>query len=81
MGFRICEGWKREVKKLAERGYYKDNPEVTKAIAILASGQLEVFLNTEAGSEDREEAAEMLGRMMKRLGEKREKFVETEVAL
>lgn len=72
-GFRVCAGWKREVARLAATGYYKENPEVTKAIAMLASGQLETLLGSD-NAEDKEEAAGMLEAMMKRLGDKRQKF-------
>lgn len=74
LGFRVCAGWKQAVKELAAAGYFKDSPKMTKVYALIARDELEIFLATEDGSEDKEEARERLQKCMARLGEKRRKY-------
>lgn len=42
--FRLCQGWVAEVRKLADAGYYKDKPEVTKVYALTAKEHLQEFI-------------------------------------
>jgi hypothetical protein len=52
-GWQICEGWKREVAKLAKTGYYAKFAEATRAIAQCALIDLDtVFKHGEFTGED-----------------------------
>jgi len=74
VGFRVCEGWRREVRELAATGYFKDSPRRTKAYGMLALEELEIMLASEAGSEDWQEANQRLQLCMTRLGDKRRRY-------
>lgn len=72
-GFEICAGWKREIKLLADAGYFKERRMVTKANGIIGLDELYVFLNSEG--EDKEDARLQLEKVMTWFGEKRRKFM------
>lgn len=72
-GFVLCSGWMEQVRELAETGYYKENPIITKCKAISARGALELFLATDDQEEKDESSAEMF-RILTMLGDKKRRF-------
>lgn len=55
----VCQGWRREVGKLAAEGYYTKAPAAKRAYAMLGLGALQIFLSEEEG-EKKERAAQTL---------------------
>jgi hypothetical protein len=61
-GWTVCEGWKREVRRLADAGYYANAPEETRAFAEIA------LFNLDSLAEKRETRAVRLT-MIHQLGD------------
>lgn len=78
-GWKICEGWKREVAKLAETGYYK-NSEMTRVFAQIARVELDAATSDQLDDEDKAEAATALANVLSRLYRRHEKFTGQELA-
>lgn len=71
---RVCGGWMREVAALAQTGYYKDNPQTTKLIAVGAMRALNNFLTEGVTPAEKEQARVELGAYVRLLVEKKRKF-------
>lgn len=52
----ICQGWKREVGKMHERGYYRTHRDARRAFALLALNQLQILQSKKAKKRDKIEA-------------------------
>lgn len=74
---KLCTGWLEGVKELAATGYYKENAMVTKVYAMLADENLAIFVQSE-DPEDKKEALGTLRRLLKRLDQKRRRFLKRE---
>lgn len=72
-GFVLCSGWLEEVRELAKTGYYDEQSLVTKCRSVLARENLEIFLVTE-DLEEKQEAHEMLQKLLLALAKKRQRF-------
>jgi hypothetical protein len=70
---KICEGWREEVKALAETGYYKENAKVTKIYGELALETLEDILR-ETDPEEKRELWKKFGDLLKGLSKKWKKY-------
>lgn len=71
-GFVICEGWKREVRTLAEAGYYKEAPIIKRGLGEAGLVALEIFVSTsgdesEDGREDHDWAKTLLKGTIRKL--------------
>lgn len=66
-GFQICAGWVREVRALIQKGHFDSRRKIKRAVADAAMEELEIFLNTPEGSEDKREAQAALERLTRQL--------------
>lgn len=73
-GIKICAGWKREVGSLAKTGYYKDRAPLKKEFAAIGITNLAAFLEAERGSQEKKDACEVLGAVVRELNQQRLKF-------
>lgn len=76
---KLCEGWRREVRALAETGYYKGEDEVDAAlrrtVGRAAFVALEKFLTEGLTPAEKESAREQLSAYVHELVEKKRKFL------
>jgi len=79
-GWSICQGWRREVARLAATGYYANNTEVTRSFAKAALQELEITLSEEVDEEDRAEAQELLAKFLANLYRKHTHFTREDLA-
>lgn len=73
-GWMICAGWKREVRALAALGYYRENRQVVKFVAMHGLEQLETLCNKNIDAEDKAEAQEALKRVFQMLCRERRRL-------
>lgn len=78
LGVGICQGWKREVAELAKTGYYRDRGDSKKDLAAIGIVNLAKFIESERGSQAKNDASEILEFIIKELNEQRGFFVEKE---
>jgi hypothetical protein len=74
LGLKVCRGWKREVNNLAKTGYYQEHPEATKAFGVMAMENLTFWLD-EKDSDGRNEVWSQFKVLMKKLTDKKKRFV------
>jgi hypothetical protein len=70
-----CKGWMREVKALAETGYYKEDARFTRQAGVAALNYLNQLLATKPGEQRHEEARKWLWDFYSHLIQKRKKFL------
>ena len=69
----ICQGWRREVAKLAAIGHFRKGAAITKAFAQIGLGELQVLCSKNLDDEDKEEAKRVLEAVFKNLIERKKR--------
>lgn len=64
LGFKICEGWRREVRALAAQGYFDKGRMVKRLYGAVAYDALETYTSAEVSEEMKSDAALMLARTL-----------------
>jgi hypothetical protein len=72
-GWKICEGWRREVARLAATGYY-EHTSISRGCAQAALNEIEILVSKEIDEEDRAEAIQTLAQLAAWLFKKHQKF-------
>jgi hypothetical protein len=72
-GIGLCTGWLESVKDLAATGYYKDNPIITKCLAISAVNNVNDMLASD-DDEDKGYFRDLAMTQIKRLAKKRKRY-------